>query len=43
MNQLTWHFGFANPDAAIKLDTTGWLIQNDQSKLADDYAEHVIK
>ena len=43
MNQLTWHFGFAHPDAAIKLDTTGWLIQNDQSKLADDYAENVIK
>lgn len=43
MNQLTWHFGFANPDAAIKLDTTGWLIQNDQSELADDYADDVIK
>lgn len=43
MNQLTWHFGFANSDAAIKLNTTGCLIQSDRSNLATEYAQKAIK
>lgn len=42
MNQLTWHFGFAEPTNASRICTNGWLFQNDQTQLADEYAKSAI-
>jgi len=43
MTQLTWKFGFADPNMLSKLNTDGWLIENEHKDLADDYAEAVIR
>ena len=42
MNQLTWHFGFADKKNYIEPQPDGWLFQNDQIKRADEYAESAI-
>lgn len=42
MNQLIWHFGFAIQTNDSKIDADGWLFQNDQTHLADEYAKSAI-
>lgn len=44
MNQLTWHFGFAEPTNASKICTNGWLFHDDRdrTRLADEYAKSAI-
>ena len=42
MNQLVWHFGFANPTSGIQNHAKGWIFQNDRIPLADEYAKSAI-
>lgn len=42
MNQLIWHFGFATQTNTSIIDVDGWLFQNDQTHLADEYAKSAI-
>ena len=43
MNQLIWHFGFAVENSLSETEKQGYLFQNDQVSLANEYAEDAMK
>lgn len=42
MNQLTWHFGFADENSLSETEKQGYLFQDDQVPLANKYAEEAV-
>ncbi len=42
MNQLTWHFGFADEEKIAENEKKGYLFDNTYEALADQYAEDAI-